>query len=582
MTLLTPDRDALLSKLDRYYKLVNLSVEGILIHQGGVCVDVNVALERLFGYEREELIGKDALFLVTPEHRDIVVKNIAQSGLRPYEVLGLRKDGKKIPVLIEAYETHWDGKPIRVATMRDISSRKQEENEVLESLLQEHSDEPKSSPEKKGDLLRLLAMRYRKEIRHARAVISQQQSMNIRVIDSFPGIFYVYQMESTPKLIQWNKNAESILEYSAVELYEMNVLKFFHVGEHHKVLDTINSLSGNDDTMMEADLVTKSGIRKPYLFTTKKYTERGEDYFLGFGTDISKRKKVELELEEYSEKLEFLVHERTQALIKTNNQLALNNETLLQKQNQLEDTLRELQTTQRELVQADKMASIGLLTAGVAHEINNPLNFIQAGIYSLRNLLTYKDEEQKNLVEKVIGHMQMGVERVSGIVTSLNHFSRKNEAKKETCNICAIIDNCLLILKHETKGKCKVSLEFQKEPLLLVGNEGGLHQVFLNLLSNAIQAIQDNGSILIRCWMDTQMNNQILIEDDGVGIPEENMKQIFDPFFTTKEPGKGTGLGLSIVYQIITDHGGSIRFSQVPTGGTRVNLSFPALQPEHE
>lgn len=570
------EKEQIEAKLDRYYKLVNLSVEGVLIHQAGVCVDVNVAMERLFGYDRDELIGKDVLFLVTPEHRDIVVKNIAQSGAEPYEVLGLRKGGKKIPILIEAYETTWDGKPIRVATMRDVSSRKKEEKAMLEQLLREQTKKPARQVEKKGDLMRLLAMRYMNEIKNAQTIISQQRSMNLRLLESFPGIFYIYKMESVPLLIKWNQNTEAYLQYSAVELFEMNVLKFFAENDHPRILDTIRNLSKNGDTMLEANLVTKSGEQMPFLFTTRKYVEDGTDYFLGFGTDISKRKKAENELERYSEKLEYLVHERTQALISTNQELELKNDALLEKQNELEDTLKELRTTQRELAHADKMASIGLLTAGVAHEINNPLNFIQAGIYSLKNVMTYKDETQEMLVKQVIEHMQLGVERVSGIVTSLNHFSRKNDQRREVCQVRHIIDNCLLILKHETKGRIKIILDLEKEPQLILGNEGGLHQVFFNLILNATQAIENQGTIRIEGFTDGYNVVRVNIEDDGVGIPDQDLKKIFDPFFTTKEPGKGTGLGLSIVYQIVTDHGGSIHFSSVHNGGTRVNLSFPA------
>lgn len=564
------------AKLERYYKLVNLSVEGVLIHQGGVCVDVNVAIERLFGYDRDELIGRDVLFLVAPEHRDIVVRNIAQSGSKPYEVLGLRKDGKRIPVLVEAYETEWEGKPIRVATMRDVSSRKIEENAMLEHLLKEQSKKPSRQVERKGDLMRLLAMRYMKEIKNAQAVISQQRSMNLRMLESFPGIFYLYKMESVPLLIKWNQNTESVLGYSAVELFEMNVLRFFDEKDHPKVFGTIRNLSKNGDTMLEADLLTKSGVKKPFLFTTRKYVEDGTDYFLGFGTDISKRKKAEQELEIYSEKLESLVHERTQALITTNEELELKNNALQEKQNELKDTLKELRTTQRELVHSDKMASIGLLTAGVAHEINNPLNFIQAGIYSLRNVMTYEDHEQEMLVKQVIEHMQLGVERVSGIVTSLNHFNRKNDQKKEACVVQDIIENCLLILKHETKGRCQIKLDLTTEPLVVLGNGGGLHQVFLNLILNAVQAIENRGTIQINGITDAYEIIRIIIEDDGVGIAEDHLEKVFDPFFTTKEPGEGTGLGLSIVYQIVADHGGSIHFTQVSSGGTRVNLSFPS------
>ncbi len=577
------DNQELKERFERYFKLVNLSKEGLLIHKQGVCVEVNLALEQLFGYDRSDLIGKEVLFLVAPEHRKIVVDNIMNQDPRPYEVLGVRKDGARIPVMIEGYDTIWQGEEIRVATMRDISKRKRDEDAAIQRLINDpylvNSEHvPAGNPQDHTNLFRMLTVRYMAEKRNAQAMVLQEKEMNTRILNGFPGLFFIYAMGNQfPTLIKWNKNFESVTGFDPPELEGKNVLDFFGETEHAKIVQAIGELTEHGDSVVEANVIAKSGKNTPYLFTAKKFSEKDKDYFFGFGTDISKRKRAEEELERYNQKLEFMVHERTQALIGTNEQLANTNSELLSEREKLQSILRELRNTQKVLVQTEKMASIGTLTAGVAHEINNPLNFIQAGIYSLRSML--EDDTLAACmedVEKVIGHMELGVSRVSSIVTSLNHFSRKREGKRENCDINAIIENCLLILRHESKSKCEVVTDLDRTLPKVMGNESNLHQVFTNLLANGIQAIVDWGLLRVETKrLVGKKSIQIIITDDGRGIAPEDLSRIFDPFFTTKDPGEGTGLGLSIVYQIIQDHRGSINYHSDIGKGTRVVIVLP-------
>ncbi len=247
-----------------------------------------------------------------------------------------------------------------------------------------------------------------------------------------------------------------------------------------------------------------------------------------------------------------------------------------EKNKQLQETLDKLGNAKDQLVEAEKMASLGILSAGVAHEINNPLNFIQGGVTGLERYLSELpeglSEDQKILFEAI----KQGVERVSSIVSSLNQFSRRGESISEICHIHEILDNCLMILMNELKNKVEVSRDYTHGDLIVTGNSGKLHQAFLNLITNASHAIETSGTILLKTALEKDMV-RITITDDGSGISKENLVRITDPFFTTKDPGKGTGLGLSIVYSIILEHKGTINFESEPGKGTTVTILIPGL-----
>jgi signal transduction histidine kinase len=258
------------------------------------------------------------------------------------------------------------------------------------------------------------------------------------------------------------------------------------------------------------------------------------------------------------------------------------NKSLTDQKEELSQTLQELKKAQNQLIESEKMASLGILTAGVAHEINNPLNYIQAGIYGIESFFEDSTTCQSycnnhSEITNLLDRMKIGVLRVSGIVTSLNHFSRQTESKTENCDIHAIIDNCLLILNHQYKFNIDIQKKYENKKFNLKGNEGKLHQVFLNIIGNAVQSIDQKGMIEINTMIDNDMF-KVSVKDTGCGIMEENLKRIFDPFFTTKEPGLGTGLGLSITYGIIKEHSGHIEYKSEPGKGTEVIISLPVQQ----
>jgi signal transduction histidine kinase len=258
----------------------------------------------------------------------------------------------------------------------------------------------------------------------------------------------------------------------------------------------------------------------------------------------------------------------------TNEELISTNEELICQREELEATLTKLQIAQEQLVQSEKMASLGVLAAGVAHEINNPLNFIKGGILGIENYFKDDLSDHTERVSPLIEAINIGVDRAAGIVKSLNRFSRQTESTTEKCDIHSIINNCLVILNNETINRIEICKKFTDSPFSFYGNEGKLHQAIMNILTNSIQAINEKGSITISTFI---REERILLtfQDSGHGIKKEVINRIFDPFFTTKGPGKGPGLGLSISYQLIQEFKGSIEVQSETGKGTNVILSLP-------
>ncbi|WP_258105532.1 sensor histidine kinase [Marinoscillum sp. MHG1-6] len=271
--------------------------------------------------------------------------------------------------------------------------------------------------------------------------------------------------------------------------------------------------------------------------------------------------------------LKTLVQERTLELEERKKEIEGQAEKLQIQNKKLQEQKDKLQQTQLQLVQSEKMASLGILTAGVAHEINNPLNFIQTGLYSIETILA--DEKISSYtLNRVLDHIKLGVNRASAIVKSLNTFSRKDSQEFRKCDIHNVISNALLLLNHELKYKCEVETHFTEEQFTLMGNDENLHQVFINIIMNALHAIEENGKITISTNI-VDHRLVVKVRDNGSGMSKEELNQIFDPFFTTKGPGKGVGLGLSIVYKIIVEHKGEIEYSSEKNKGTEVKITLP-------
>ncbi len=363
------------------------------------------------------------------------------------------------------------------------------------------------------------------------------------------------------------------------------------------------------------------------------------------GAVLKEREGFQTALTQANEELEAKVEERTAKLQQSNEHLAIEiverqqiervlreSKATLQKQaEELEAALQELKQTQSQLVQTEKMSSLGQLVAGVAHEINNPVSFIYGNLNHVNNytkdilgLLKVYEQSYPNTsatvqeflneidldflredLPKTLHSMQVGTERIREIVLSLRNFSRLDEADFKAANIHEGIDNTLMILQHRLKTQTKrpeiqIIKEYAQLPLVLC-SAGQLNQVFMNLIINAIDALDES---FVNCqsvanarisgkekltikiptiFITTQLTGKkqvlISIADNGVGIPKEVRSKLFDPFFTTKPVGKGTGLGLSISYQIIVEkHGGKLWCDSTLGQGTKFLIQIPIQQ----
>ncbi len=289
-------------------------------------------------------------------------------------------------------------------------------------------------------------------------------------------------------------------------------------------------------------------------------------------------------------------------------ELFLSYEELKEAHSSLSSAHKELKHKQRQLVQSEKMASLGVLSAGVAHEINNPIGFVLSNINTfssyigifknshskLLNIIEHannledlpkiisstsdyiENEEVEYILEDtddLIEETKEGIERVKEIVAGLKDFVREDQGKKESTNINESIQSTLRLLSNQLKYHCELVENYGVLPDIHC-HVGKLNQVFMNLIVNASQAIKEQGTITIET---KKLDSYVVasFSDTGSGISEENLENLFTPFFTTKPVGEGTGLGLSISHGIIEEHGGTIEVESELGKGTTFTVKLP-------
>ena len=323
-------------------------------------------------------------------------------------------------------------------------------------------------------------------------------------------------------------------------------------------------------------------------------------------TSLNISEALRMDLEKQKQKVE----ETQEELSKANKDLLSNEQALKNMLSDMKKTHKELEKAQAQLVQSEKLSSLGQLSAGIAHEINNPLGFVSNNIsvleeyiesYSeilramdvLKKTIADKDldkaisvveqinnlEEKVNLsfitsdIDKLIRQSKSGTERIKKIVQDLRIFARKDEGQMELNNIEEILEGVINIVWNEIKYRAELKKEYDGIPLVKC-NSQKLGQVFINLLVNAAQAIKAKGEITISTYLKDKYAC-IEVSDTGSGIKKEDVDKIFDPFFTTKEVGEGTGLGLSIGYDIVKQHKGEMEVESEINRGTKFTVKLP-------
>lgn len=251
---------------------------------------------------------------------------------------------------------------------------------------------------------------------------------------------------------------------------------------------------------------------------------------------------------------------------------------------ELERANRKLKTTQMHLVQSEKMASLGQLAAGIAHEINNPLAFVLNHLFTIESALASAAAEVTANVSEAacrkfqkartrLEEMREGLNRVKDLVSNLRTFSRLDEGEVKTIDLHESIDSVLRLLQYKLSGRIKLEKRYGVVPLFDC-YAGQFNQVMMNLIANAVDAIEDKGTITISTRAEDEQV-VVSVRDTGSGIPEAIQNRIFDPFFTTKPVGSGTGLGLAISYQIVQAHGGMIEVRSKAGEGAEFTVCIP-------
>ena len=368
---------------------------------------------------------------------------------------------------------------------------------------------------------------------------------------------------------------------------------------------TFEVIAGNHTDVWNEKKASFNFVIKPFFYETWWFYSLCVLTFLSV-TYIFYRRRIQ-QAKRREARLQEMVKERTKEVVR-------------QKQ-ELEKTFEELKWTQAQVVQSEKMASLGQLTAGIAHEINNPVNFVSAGVDTLRvqisdlmelldkydgleggNLEEYaskmkeieelKEEleydEMRADISAIIGDITLGADRTAEIVKSLKVFARDDSTEYKPNDLVEIIESSLIILKNVLKDKAEVKKDYQSIPLVAC-SAGKIGQVFTNLISNAVDAMDGKGvvEVGIRKYSPDSNNKKldqaleyvlVSIKDNGSGMSEDIMKNIFDPFFTTKDVGQGTGLGLSICQDIVLQHQGIIEVESEVGEGTEFKVILPVFR----
>lgn len=337
----------------------------------------------------------------------------------------------------------------------------------------------------------------------------------------------------------------------------------------------------------------EDGLHTAIVVKFPLFDEAGQAFAIaGIATDITDLKRAKEALEQANEVLEIRVAERTTELSQRNAEL--------------EATLFSLNQTQTQLIQSERMSSLGQLVAGIAHEVNNPVNFIHGNLrYAdayTRDLIRVVQLYQKHYPEtiaeiqhtineidldfllddvaRVFASMRTGTTRIQEIVKSLRSFSRLDEAALKTIDINAAIEQTLTLLQHRFRAQHITIVKHYGTVAPIECYAGQLNQVWMNLINNAIDAIETVKNRTIEIWTDQHSDQtvEVRIRDTGIGISEEIRPRIFDPFFTTKPVGKGTGMGLALSYQtVVEQHHGSIECLPVLPQGTEFIVKIPNL-----
>jgi PAS domain S-box-containing protein len=507
---------------DRLHKLSEAAFEGIAISESGKVIECNQQFADIFGYEMSEAIGITVSDLVVPEYVELVHKNIREGYKEAYEFLALRKDGSIIQIEVRGRPIIYKGQEVRETVIRDITERKKTEEVVKNN-------------------------QYRLEM----------------ALEAGGAGIYDHRVPIGPELYHSEQWA-NILGYTTNDIppYDKFIpwlMDHVHPDDQQKLDKVYSDFIEGRTSKYDIEIRMKHASGKwIYVQGLSKAIDRDEkgkiSRVVGVMLDITERKRAEKELQKAKEEiegwnreLEIRVKEKTEDLVKS----------------------------QAQLIQSEKLSAMGQMAGGLAHELNSPLGGL------LPMLEKYKNEAEKDSKEyNELSLMHKACEHMAKIVRDFGSFSRESKGEYYELNLNEVIDDTLGFIASRIKQKGIQLIREYKDTLPKVnGEKTELQQVILNMITNAIDAMTDDGEFTIRTDI-SKDRNKVIMEfiDNGAGIEKEYLGKIFDPFQTTKRPGKGTGLGLSVSYKIIEKHGGNISVESEPGKGTKFTIYLPAVK----
>jgi PAS domain S-box-containing protein len=533
---------ALRDSEERYRTVLEACPDPVIVYDmQGRGIYINPAFTRVFGWTSEEIIGNKLDYVPPaswPETQKMIDNLLAGEKSPRVESRRYTKEGKILDVSISA-DSYLNGYGIPVGSvhiLRDITGRKQ-----AEEALRKARDELEQRVEERTAELMILNQQLKREIDERKRTEKELKSSEekYRLLFNYdPNPLFVVDADSA-KILDVNQSASSTYQYDRKELLEMCFPDL---------------LEPEDGDQLWKDIARH--VEDEYIFRAKLRARRkdGDLFFINFHSSVGKFE----ELDERAFGPSYVI--RTV------------------------DMARRLQQ-EAQLLQSSKLATLGEMATGIAHELNQPLNVIRVGADFLARMTGRGDEISDDQLLKVSRNMSDQVERASNIINHLRDFGRRTDFNLYPLDINEPIRDVFTILGEQFRLRdIELGLELNENLPKILGDKNRVEQVFLNLVTNARDAMAAKGARAIKKLTITTYERDgkvvALFADTGVGISKEILEKIFEPFFTTKEVGEGTGLGLSISYGLVRDLGGDIAVQSTSKKGTVFEVSFPVHEKE--
>ncbi len=537
--------EALRESEERYRTVLDASPDPVVVYDmKGKVTYINSAFTRIFGWISGELEGKKLHYVPDenwPETQMMIDKVLAEESFSAIESRRYTKGGNIIDVSIStAIYLDRDGKPAgSIHTLRDITARKQSQE-----VLKKARDELEQRVKERTTELTVVNEQLRREIEGKKQVEKglKASEEKYRVLFNYdPNCLFMVEMDSA-NILDLNKAATKVYEYDREELLGMSLFDLLDKEDAQRLRKELGRLAKEGD----------------YVFVPKLRVRRkdSDHFYIDFHASVGKFR----ERERGSLGLSLIV--RTVDIT-----LGLER--------------------QAQLVQASKMATLGEMATGMAHELNQPLNVMRMGADFVAKMIRRGQEISDEQLLTVSRNISEQVERATNIINHLREFGRKGDFRVYPVDLNEPIRDVFTIMGEQFRLRdIEVNLDLDKAIPKIMAGRNRLEQIFLNLMTNARDAMKERGMEDVKkITVTTYPEGDLVVaevSDTGKGIPERIQEKMFEPFFTTKEVGKGTGLGLSITYGLVRDFKGGIDVESTLDVGTTFRVRFPAYKEERK